>query len=108
MFRKLVRSLQQLLPRSFTLPTYPHGVVNILTGFRKELLPDLSTHMDVNAILAADLSTKERKLTEENSALNLKRVVHLPSKAISATDNPGLSPILSLQETKTTWHPIGT
>ena len=86
----------------------PGGVVNVLTGELSELLPHVSVHMDVNAILAADLSLKERKLTEENSALNLKRVVHLPAKAISATDNPGISPILSLQETKTTWHPVGT
>ena len=108
----LVSETRPLAPATFAEILHssdvPPGVVNILTGFRKELLPDLSTHMDVNAILAADLSIKERKLTEENSALNLKRVVHLPSKAISATDNPGLSPILSLQETKTTWHPIGT
>jgi acyl-CoA reductase-like NAD-dependent aldehyde dehydrogenase len=108
----LVSETRPLAPATFAEILHssdvPEGVVNILTGFRKELLPDLSTHMDVNAILAADLSPKERKLTEENSALNLKRVIHLPLKAISATDNPGISPILSLQETKTTWHPIGT
>ena len=108
----LVSETHPLAPATFAEILHssdvPSGVVNILTGFRKELLHDLSTHMDVNGILAADLSPKERKLTEENSALNLKRVVHLPSKAISARDNPGISPILSLQETKTTWHPIGT
>jgi len=108
----LVSETRPLAPATFAESLHssdvPAGVVNILTGFRKELLSDFSTHMDVNAILAADLSPKERKLTEENSALNLKRVIHLPPKAISATDNPGISPILSLQETKTTWHPIGT
>jgi acyl-CoA reductase-like NAD-dependent aldehyde dehydrogenase len=108
----LVSETRPLAPATFAEILHssdvPAGVVNILTGFRKELLSDFSTHMDVNAILAADLSPKERKLTEENSALNLKRVIHLPPKAISATDNPGISPILSLQETKTTWHPIGT
>ena len=108
----LVSETHPLAPATFAeilnSSDVPAGVVNLLTGFREELLPDFSSHMDVNALLAADLSPKQRKLADENASLNLKRVFHLPPKACSATEPPGLSPVLDLQETKTTWHPIGT
>ena len=86
----------------------PAGVVNLLTGYRDELLPTLASHMDVNALLSSGLSPEQKKLVEENSTLNLKRTAYLSGKSITDASHPGLSPVLNLQETKTTWHPIGS
>ncbi len=86
----------------------PPGVVNLLTGHRDELLPHLSAHMDVNALFSSGLTPSERKLAEENAVQNLKRIATLPPKDVAAANHPGLNPILALQETKTTWHPVGT
>ncbi len=87
----------------------PGGIINLLTGFREELIPHLSSHMDVNAFFYADdnLDQETRKQIDENAALNVKRVVH-ESYADWASDdaqNPEL--IMNFQEIKTTWHPIG-
>jgi acyl-CoA reductase-like NAD-dependent aldehyde dehydrogenase len=80
----------------------PGGVVNILTGHRKEFLSHASAHMDVNAFLYLDLDQESKKLVQTNAAVNVKRMVDFDGEDL-------LSPytILSMQEIKTTWHPIG-
>jgi len=85
----------------------PGGVVNILTGFEKELVPHFSLHMDVNGILYGRNSTGQIKTIQENSAENLKRVTLLDQTNWNSPEaqNPYL--ILDHQEIKTTWHPIG-
>jgi acyl-CoA reductase-like NAD-dependent aldehyde dehydrogenase len=45
----------------------PAGVVNILTGQRKELLSHMSNHMDVNAVYLSSSDKAELKLVEELS-----------------------------------------
>ena len=85
----------------------PSGVVNLLTGHRDELIPPLSSHMDVNALVYADLDDKERKPAEEDAALNLKRIIRIKSANWFSDEMEGPYPILDLQEIKTTWHPIG-
>lgn len=85
----------------------PGGVVNLLTGQRKELVPPLSGHMDVNALVYADLDDKERKSVEEDAARNLKRITRIKSASWFSDEVEGPYPILDLQEIKTTWHPIG-
>ncbi len=74
----------------------PGGVVNLLTGHAAELLPHMSSHMDVNALAAENPGEKERTAAAEN----VKRVV-----ALRADD--GLENITDYVEYKTTWHPIG-
>jgi acyl-CoA reductase-like NAD-dependent aldehyde dehydrogenase len=78
----------------------PGGVVNILTGFRRELAPVLAGHMDVNAIDLAGADGSAADL-ERMAAENVKRVVH--------GDPEGQSPweIASFLELKTVWHPVG-
>jgi acyl-CoA reductase-like NAD-dependent aldehyde dehydrogenase len=78
----------------------PGGVVNILTGFTKELVPWLAGHMDVNAIdlTGADGSVAE---LERLAAENVKRVVRSSPDAQSPWE------IESFLELKTVWHPIG-
>lgn len=87
----------------------PGGVINILTGFREELVTHLSSHMDVNAFFYTGngLGKETRKQIDENAALNVKRVVHESYENWDDphAENPEL--IMNLQEIKTTWHPIG-
>ena len=81
----------------------PGGVINLITGYRKEFTGHASSHMDVNAIVYNDLSAEDRKLVQTNAALNVKRVIDFSKE-------PLLNPyrILAAQEVKTTWHPIGS
>src|SRR5207245_10088281 len=79
----------------------PAGVVNVISGFRKELLPWLASHMDVNAIDVAGCTEDEVTEIEKATADNVKRVV---------TRRPGeMSPyvITALMELRTVWHPVG-
>jgi len=79
----------------------PAGVVNVLSGFRKELLPWLASHMDVNAIDVAGCTPDEVTEIEKAAADNVKRVVkHAPEE---------MSPYLitAFMEMKTVWHPVG-
>ncbi|MFM1745742.1 MAG: hypothetical protein RLZZ630_1679, partial [Bacteroidota bacterium] len=68
----------------------------------KEFLSHASAHMDVNAFLYLDLDQESKKLVQTNAAVNVKRMVDFDGEDL-------LSPytILSMQEIKTTWHPIG-
>ncbi len=84
----------------------PGGVVNLLTGYRKELLKPLVTHMDINAIVVDSATKEERTMLEQEAICNLKRVVY--PKVSDWNSEEGQSPylILDTQEVKTTWHPI--
>lgn len=94
----------------------PGGVVNLLTGFRSELIKPMVLHMDVNAVVCANATSDERKLLDTEAATNMKRIIHRTviagSKDAGATVSPSgaedQSPyfILDTQEVKTTWHPI--
>jgi acyl-CoA reductase-like NAD-dependent aldehyde dehydrogenase len=79
----------------------PAGVVNVISGFRKELLPWLSSHMDVNAIDVAGCTDEEVTEIEKAAADNVKRVVKLAPGEMS----PYL--ITAFMEMKTVWHPVG-
>lgn len=80
---------------------FPAGVVNIITGQRRELIPWLASHMDVNAIDAAGCTPAEVKAIEEAAATNVKRVISNPA----GEQSPYL--IAASMEMKTVWHPIG-
>lgn len=85
----------------------PGGVVNILTGFRDELLIHFATHMDVNAIVYCDNDKKHIKSIQENAALNVKRVILRKNKDWLSDEAQSPYMILDNQEIKTAWHPIG-
>jgi acyl-CoA reductase-like NAD-dependent aldehyde dehydrogenase len=80
---------------------FPSGVINVLSGQRKELLPWLAAHMDVNAIDVVGCSPDEVAEVEKAAADNVKRVVKMPAGELS----PHL--ITAFMEMKTIWHPIG-
>jgi acyl-CoA reductase-like NAD-dependent aldehyde dehydrogenase len=86
----------------------PAGVVNILTGFRDELTGQFASHMDVNAIVFCDGETDVAAAIQEKAADNLKHV--LDRVDTDWTKDGSQSPYLirQTQETKTTWHPIGS
>ena len=80
---------------------FPSGVINVLSGQRKELLPWLAAHMDVNAIDVGGCTVHEVAEIEKAAADNVKRVVKMPPGELS----PHL--ITAFMEMKTIWHPIG-
>ncbi|MCB9165451.1 MAG: aldehyde dehydrogenase family protein [Flavobacteriales bacterium] len=84
----------------------PGGVVNLITGFRNELLKPLVAHMDINAMVVADATKEERTMLDSEATCNLKRVVYPKVKDWSNDDAQSPYMILDTQEVKTTWHPI--
>lgn len=80
---------------------FPAGSVNVLSGLRRELLPWLAAHMDVNAIDVTGCTREEARQVEELAASNVKRVVH------GSTDGMTPDAITAVMEMKTVWHPIG-
>lgn len=78
----------------------PPGVVNILTGFRRELGPVLAAHMDVNGLDLAGADDEATEL-ERLAAENVKRTVR------GRADVQGPWEIAAFLELKTIWHPIG-
>jgi acyl-CoA reductase-like NAD-dependent aldehyde dehydrogenase len=85
----------------------PPGVMNVLTGLKKELLPWLASHMDVNAV---DLTGAPDHLVaelEQAAASNVKRTVR--DGEVDYLDPAAQSPyaITALMEMKTVWHPMG-
>lgn len=86
----------------------PAGVVNILTGFREELTTQFASHMDVNAVVFCDGDADIAKLIQIEAANNMKRVISRVDTrwAEDSAQSPYL--IRDTQETKTTWHPIGS
>ncbi len=87
----------------------PGGVVNLLTGFRKEIVPTMATHTHLRAI-GGVASADERKALKLGAAESVKRVKL--SKAEEPVDwfSEKAQSLYELRDTlefKTTWHPIG-
>jgi acyl-CoA reductase-like NAD-dependent aldehyde dehydrogenase len=78
----------------------PPGVVNILTGLRNELAPQLASHMDVAALDLTGADGDGVEL-ERLGAENVKRIVRGKADGQSPYD------IAAFLELKTVWHPIG-
>lgn len=87
----------------------PPGVLNILTGERRELIPFLASHRDIDAIHACPANLDEARLLREGVAENLKRVILREGIDWSNTDACH-SPwwIEPFVEMKTIWHPAAT
>lgn len=92
----------------------PGGVVNVITGLRKELVPVLAAHMDVDAIDVWGVADAARRDVELAAAENVKRVVRRPAGTTDARfdwldDRAAERPewIAAYLEMKTVWHPIG-
>src|ERR1019366_9457075 len=87
----------------------PGGVVNLLTGFRRELLPTFATHTHIRGVSAV-VEADERKELALGAADSVKRVK--TRKAEEKLDwysdsAQGVYDIKDFIEFKTTWHPLG-
>jgi acyl-CoA reductase-like NAD-dependent aldehyde dehydrogenase len=90
----------------------PGGVVNLITGLRRELVGHLAAHMDVNALDAFGAETDIATSLEEAAVENVKRFVRPPAGGLGRYDwlaEAAQSPYLigEFVEIKTVWHPIG-
>lgn len=83
----------------------PPGVINILTGDKKELIPHMASHMDVNAIIYCGQDESEIKTICQLSSENVKRSVIYKKNDWSNENNESPYFIEKTQELKTTWHP---
>ena len=92
----------------------PGGVVNVLTGLKKELVPVLASHEDVDAIDVWGVDEDARTATELAAVENVKRIARRPAGVTDARfdwldDRAAERPewIAAYLEMKTVWHPIG-
>ena len=83
----------------------PHGVVNILTGRREELIKYFASHKDINAIFYCGDNKKEVEDIEKLSVDNLKRVKLDKRKNWNSAGGQSPYFIQKYQEIKTIWHP---
>jgi acyl-CoA reductase-like NAD-dependent aldehyde dehydrogenase len=90
---------------------FPAGVVNIITGLKKELIPHLASHMDVNSFDYADTDSSFKKEVKNDCAMNVKRFVYSAFKNQSDYYNDSLNESLkqvrNFTEIKTVWHTMG-
>ena len=87
----------------------PGGVVNILTGHRKELAPPLASHGDVDALDLTGCDAELLATAREAAANTVTTVVTASANErqwlTSATESPYI--IEAFCEYKTVWHPKG-
>jgi len=97
-----------LLGEMLATSDLPGGVVNLLTGFRKELVSTFATHTHLRAVVAA-VNASDRKALELAAAESVKRVRHVDPEKVDwfADSAQSLYAIRDTLEFKTTWHPIG-
>lgn len=97
---------------------FPGGVVNLLTGQRRELLPTFATHAHIRAIDAVVHDPAEKKTLGLGAAGSVKRMKYreaFQGTAMNAADlswfdaeaHESVYAIREFIEFKTTWHPIG-
>jgi acyl-CoA reductase-like NAD-dependent aldehyde dehydrogenase len=92
----------------------PGGVVNVLTGQKRELIPWMAAHEDIDALDVWGVPDDLRRDVELSAAESVKRVVRRPSGTTDARfdwldDKASERPewIAAYLEMKTVWHPIG-
>ena len=92
----------------------PAGVVNVITGLKRELVPVLAGHEDVDTIDVWGVADAARRDVELAATENVKRIVRRPAGTTDArfdwlddraTERPEW--IAAYLEMKTVWHPIG-
>ena len=87
---------------------FPAGVINVLTGLKEELIEPFASHMDVNAVVYGDADAQAARKIQELAADNIKRVILRSGVDWNSAATQSPYSISDTQETKTTWHPIGS
>ena len=96
-----------LLGEMLATSDLPGGVVNLLTGERKEMLPTFATHEHLRAV-AATATQEEATALQQGAAESVKRVIlHAPETDWFATRHDSPYALRDFTEAKTVWHPIG-
>ena len=98
-----------LLGEMLATSDLPGGVVNLLTGFRRELLPTFATHAHLRAISAV-AGADERRTLRLGAAESVKRVRFTDggtARVWLADAAQGVHAIRDFVEFKTVWHPVG-
>jgi len=89
----------------------PAGVINILTGSKKELVPHLAGHMDVNSFDYAESNPAFKKDVQTACANNVKRFVYSaqknPADYYNDDLNENIMQVQNFVEIKTVWHTMG-
>jgi acyl-CoA reductase-like NAD-dependent aldehyde dehydrogenase len=92
----------------------PAGVVNVLTGRKRELVPVLAAHVDVDALDVWGVPDDLRTDVELAAAESVMRIARRPAGITDARfdwldDGASERPewIAAYLEMKTVWHPIG-
>lgn len=83
----------------------PAGVLALLSGVRKELLPWVGSHRDIDAIDAGGCDAAEWRTLALAAADSVKRVLPPVGRQTCSPLNPRLA--LQTMEMKTVWHPVG-
>jgi aldehyde dehydrogenase (NAD+) len=96
-----------LLGEMLATSDLPGGVVNLLTGERKDMLSTFATHEHIRAIAAA-VDQADGTLLQQDAAASVKRVKIIAADIDwFAADHDSPYPIRDFTESKTVWHPIG-
>lgn len=86
----------------------PAGVINILTGRKKELLPHLASHMDVNAFDYSESNSAFKIEVQTACANNVKRFVYsATADYYNDYKNENILQVQNFTELKTVWHTMG-
>lgn len=92
----------------------PGGVVNLLTGLKRELVPVLAAHVDVDAVDTWGVAEDTQAAVEVSAAESIKRIARRPRGVADAAfdwsdDRAAQRPewIAAFLEMKTVWHPVG-
>ncbi|KAB2649655.1 MAG: aldehyde dehydrogenase family protein [Verrucomicrobiota bacterium] len=87
----------------------PGGVVNLLTGFHRELVPTFATHAHLRAVIA-EATADERKTLALGAAETVKRIHTFKAEDNINWYSDSFESVYRIQDTleyKTVWHPIG-
>jgi aldehyde dehydrogenase (NAD+) len=96
-----------LLGEMLAVSDLPGGVVNLLTGDRKDMLPTFATHEHIRAI-AAVADKADATALQQGAAESVKRVkIHSPETDWFSKEHDSPYAIRDFTEAKTVWHPIG-
>jgi acyl-CoA reductase-like NAD-dependent aldehyde dehydrogenase len=86
----------------------PGGVVNLLSGRRRELTEALAAHPGVSAVVDASDDALLAETVDRLCAESVTRVRHAkPTASYDAAVADALSRLEAVTELKTAWHPVG-
>jgi delta 1-pyrroline-5-carboxylate dehydrogenase len=86
----------------------PGGVVNLLSGRRRELTEALAAHPGVNAMVNASGDGSLTADIDRLAAESVTRVRHAdPTGSYEAATADALGRLEAVTELKTAWHPVG-